>query len=145
MPGMNGLIGLRQMITTAQASPVALISGTAPRALAEKAIMEGAAGFIPKTLSCRSMLSAARFMAAGEIYAPFNFMREPQDGSTEALSKRERDVLHGICRGQSNKEISHECKIHETTVKLHAKTLCRKLGARNRTHAAVIARDFNII
>ncbi len=145
MPGMNGLEGLRKMTETSEGTPVAILSGTATRALAEEAISLGAAGFVPKTLGSKSMISAARFMAAGEIYAPFNFMQQKEDKASDLLSNREIDVLQGICRGQSNKEIARDHSIHEATVKLHAKTLCRKLGARNRTHAAMIARDRNLV
>ncbi len=145
MPGMNGLDGLRKMISISDERPVALLSGTTTRALAEEAISEGAAGFVPKTLGSKSMISAARFMAAGEIYAPFNLMQKREEQTSDLLSKRELDVLQGICRGQANKEIARDFNIHEATVKLHAKTLCRKLGARNRTHAAMIARDRNLV
>ncbi|MFK7870999.1 MAG: response regulator transcription factor [Roseobacter sp.] len=145
MPGMNGLDGLRKMIAMSDEKPVALLSGTTTRTLAEEAIAEGAAGFVPKTLSPKSMVSAVRFMAAGEIYAPFNFMQQKEEQTSDLLSKRELDVLNGICRGQSNKEIARDYSIHEATVKLHAKTLCRKLGAKNRTHAAMIARDRNLV
>lgn len=145
MPGMNGLDGLRKMILICEDRPVALLSGTTTRALAEEAISEGAAGFVPKTLGSKSMISAARFMASGEIYAPFNLMQKREEQSSDLLSKRELDVLQGICRGQSNKEIARDFNIHEATVKLHAKTLCRKLAARNRTHAAMIARDRNLV
>lgn len=145
MPGMNGLDGLRKMIAMSDERPVALLSGTTTRTLAEEAIAEGAAGFVPKTLNPKSMVSAVRFMAAGEIYAPFNFMQQKEEQTSDLLSKRELDVLNGICRGQSNKEIARDYSIHEATVKLHAKTLCRKLGAKNRTHAAMIARDRNLV
>ena len=145
MPGMNGLDGLRKMISISEERPVALLSGTTTRALAEEAISEGAAGFVPKTLASKSMISAARFMASGEIYAPFNLMQKREEQTSDLLSKRELDVLQGICRGQANKEIARDFNIHEATVKLHAKTLCRKLGARNRTHAAMIARDRNLV
>ncbi len=145
MPGMNGLCGLKKMIASSEEKPVALMSGTTTRALAEEAIAEGAAGFVPKTLGSKSMISAARFMAAGEIYAPFNFMQNKEQQAAELLTKRELEVLLGICRGHSNKEIARDYSIHEATVKLHAKTLCRKLGARNRTHAAMIARDRNLV
>ena len=145
MPGMNGLDGLRKMISISDERPVALLSGTTTRALAEEAISEGAAGFVPKTLASKSMISAARFMASGEIYAPFNLMQKREEQTSDLLSKRELDVLQGICRGQANKEIARDFNIHEATVKLHAKTLCRKLGARNRTHAAMIARDRNFV
>jgi DNA-binding NarL/FixJ family response regulator len=91
------------------------------------------------------MISAARFMAAGEIFAPHNLMRQSSDKVSNLLTDRELDVLRGICRGKANKEIARDHDLHEATVKLHAKTLCRKLGAKNRTHAAMIARDRNLV
>jgi two-component system nitrate/nitrite response regulator NarL len=145
MPGMNGFDGLHQMRAANDGSPVAIMSGTTTRALAEEALANGAAGFVPKTLASKSMVSAARFMAAGEIYAPFNLMQQKNQQSVGALTSRELQVLNGICRGQSNKEIARDYNLHEATVKLHAKTLCRKLGAKNRTHAAMIARDRNLV
>lgn len=145
MPGMDGLNGLRIMTALNDDRPVAIISGTTSRELAEAAINAGAAGYVPKTLGAKSMLSAVRFMAAGEIFAPFNFMRQKSQSSAGLLSDREFDVLKGICKGQSNKEIARDYGLHEATVKLHAKTLCRKLAAKNRTHAAMIARDRNLV
>lgn len=144
MPGMNGLEGLGRMITANDRRPVAILSGTASRNLAEQAIRAGAAGFVPKTMSSRSMVSAVRFMAAGEIYAPVKFMQsaEPSGGP---LSQREVEVLRGLCEGKSNKEIARLLDLQEVTIKLHVKTLCRKLNARNRTHAAMIAREQNLI
>ncbi|ESW62200.1 MAG: hypothetical protein Q27BPR15_02325 [Rhodobacter sp. CACIA14H1] len=59
----------------------------------------------------------------------------------QGLTRRETDVLKGICEGKSNKEIARDLELQEVTVKLHVKTLSRKLGAKNRTHAAMIARD----
>jgi two-component system nitrate/nitrite response regulator NarL len=145
MPGMNGLDGLGRMRAANADKPVAILSGTTTRALAEEAIAAGAAGFVPKTLASKSMITAARFMAAGEVYAPFNFMQQKSETASELLTSRELEVLQGICRGQSNKEIALDYNLHEATVKLHAKTLCRKLGAKNRTHAAMIARDRNLV
>ena len=145
MPGMDGLDGLRKMISANENRPVAILSGSAPGMLADEAIEAGAAGYVPKTLASKSMISAARFMAAGEIFAPHNLMRQSSDKVSNLLTDRELDVLRGICRGQANKEIARDHDLHEATVKLHAKTLCRKLGAKNRTHAAMIARDRNLV
>jgi DNA-binding NarL/FixJ family response regulator len=144
MPGMNGLEGLSRMIAVNDRRPVAILSGTASRALAEESIAAGAAGFVPKTLASRSMVAAVKFMAAGEIFAPFGFMQQKSEAAADLLTGREIDVLRGIVRGQSNKEIARDHDLHEATVKLHAKTLCRKLGAKNRTQAAMIARDRNL-
>jgi DNA-binding NarL/FixJ family response regulator len=145
MPGMDGLDGLARMIAANARRPVAVLSGTASRALAEEAIAAGAAGFVPKTLAARSMVAAVRFMAAGETFAPFGFMQLKSEAASELLTPREIDVLRGIVRGQANKEIARDHDLHEATVKLHAKTLCRKLGAKNRTQAAMIARDRNLV
>lgn len=141
MPGMNGLEGLGRMKEANEGRPVALMSGSATREVADAALKAGAQGFIPKTLAARTLLTAARFMAAGEIYAPVDFMQSKPEEGAGPLTKRETDVLRGICEGKSNKEIARDYDLQEVTVKLHVKTLSRKLNARNRTHAAMIARD----
>lgn len=144
MPGMNGLEGLARMRRANQERPVAILSGTATRSVAEAALKAGAQGFIPKTLAARTMLTAARFMAAGEVYTPLDFMQD-RSGDPPTLTRRETDVLRGICEGKANKEIARDLNLQEVTVKLHVKTLSRKLEARNRTHAAMIARDRGLI
>jgi len=145
MPGMNGLDGLERAIAENGGRPVALISGTANRDVAEKALAMGGAGFLPKSMAAKSLIHAVRFMAAGEQYAPLKFMteklEEPENPVAAKLSDRERQVLDGLGRGLSNKEIARELELQEVTVKLHVKTLCRKLDARNRTHAAMIGRE----
>ncbi|CAN0029665.1 unnamed protein product [Chrysoparadoxa australica] len=141
MPGMNGLEGLELMRAANSGRPVAILSGSATRDVASAALKAGAQGFIPKTLSARSLLSAARFMAAGEVYTPIDFMKPGRPDTEGALTRREQEVLRGICEGKANKEIARDLELQEVTVKLHVKTLSRKLEARNRTHAAMIARD----
>ena len=83
-------------------------------------------------------------MIAGELYVPYDFMQK-DDSKVGNLSQRETDVLRGICEGKSNKEIARDLDLQEVTIKLHVKTLSRKLDARNRTHAAMIARDMNLV
>lgn len=70
MPGMDGLDGLAKMRKANNEKPVAILSGTAPREVAEAALKAYAQGFVPKTLAAKSLVVAAQFMAAGEIYAP---------------------------------------------------------------------------
>ncbi|AJY46283.1 response regulator [Martelella endophytica] len=145
MPGMNGLEGLARAKDLNFGSPVAIISGTASRDVAEQALESGAAGFLPKTLPAKSLIHAVRFMAAGEQYAPVQFMTEKEQKTVhplaEKLTGREVDVLKGLVEGLANKEIARALGLQEVTVKLHVKTLCRKLEARNRTMAAMIAKD----
>ncbi|WP_406650304.1 response regulator transcription factor [Aliisedimentitalea scapharcae] len=144
MPGMNGLEGLARMKAANDGKPVALLSGNMSRAAVQDAINQGAAGFVPKTIASISLSNAVKFMIAGEIFAPYNFMQEP-DSAAGNLSTRETEVLRGLCDGLSNKEIARNLDLQEATIKLHVKTLCGKLEARNRTHAAMIARDQNLL
>ena len=142
MPGMNGFAGLKRAVAAADV-PVALMSGIAPPGVAENVLSAGATGFFPKTLPARSVVNAIRFMAAGETYMPLEMMRQPTgpESADFGLTPREREVLTLLCRGLANKEIARDLGLREPTIKLHVKTICRKLGARNRTHAAMLARE----
>lgn len=145
MPGMDGLAGLARARELNPTGRVAILSGAAPRRVAEDALAEGAAGFLPKSISAKSLIHAIHLMAAGEQYAPVRFITErpPQSAGPLAsrLTQRELQVLEGLSKGLSNKEIARTLDLQEVTIKLHVKTLCRKLAARNRTQAAMIARD----
>lgn len=145
MPGMDGLAGLQKAIAASYGRPVALMSGTANKAIAQEAIDAGAIGFLPKTIAAKSMVNAVRFMAMGETYVPLDFLNAEENVNEPAfardLSERERQVLGGLCRGLANKEIARELDLQEVTIKLHVKTLCRKLDAKNRTQAAMIAKE----
>ena len=63
----------------------------------------------------------------------------------QKLSDRELQVLAGVCKGLQNKEIAHDFNIKEVTVKMHVRAVIRKLDAKNRTHAAMIARDLGLV
>lgn len=146
MPGMNGLNGLTRALAECKGARVAVMSGIAPREVAEQALEMGAAGFLPKTLPAKSLVNAVRFMAMGEQYAPIDFMTaapetEVLNPLVEKLTPRELDMLEKLCEGLSNKEVARALGIQEPTVKLHMKTLYRKIGAHNRTQAALIAKE----
>jgi len=145
MPGMDGLNGLTRMLGARGGQRVALMSGSCTRETAERAIELGAAGVVPKTMSAKSMVNAVKFMALGEIYAPVEFLNAMDSAATHPLTrnltKREQQVLRGLTEGKANKEIARDLDVQEPTVKLHMKTLYRKLGVANRTQAALIARE----
>lgn len=146
MPGMNGLTGLDKMQQQANAGPTAVISGTATPSIAREAIAAGAIGFVPKTLGSKSIVGAIRVMATGEVFAPYAFMQQPEETpDTGDLTEREVSVLAGLCDGKTNKEIARDLDLQEVTIKLHVKTLSRKLEARNRTHAAMIGRERGLV
>ncbi len=145
MPGMMGLDGLAKALEANGGKGVGILSGSAPANTAKAALDAGAIGFIPKTMGAQSLLNAVRFMSAGEVYAPVELMRADNTAPThplaERLSPRELEVLDGLCRGLSNKEIARELDLQEVTIKLHVRTLCKKLDAKNRTQAALTAKE----
>lgn len=145
MPGMDGLDGLRAVMTKVPSWRVALISGEATKSVAEEALEMGAAGFIPKSLPSKSFVNAVRFMAVGEQYAPLEFMTADEVKAPhplkDQLTPRELQVLEGLTKGKTNKQIARDLDVQEPTVKLHIKNTYRKIGAPNRTVAALIARE----
>lgn len=146
MPGMNGLDGLQGVLGASKGANVALMSGIAPRDVAERALDMGASGFLPKSLSAKTFVNAVRFMASGEQYVPINFVTSAHDSAqmhplAQKLTPRERNVLQFICEGRSNKEIARELGLQEPTVKLHVTSLYRKIGVKNRTRAALLAKE----
>jgi two-component system nitrate/nitrite response regulator NarL len=63
------------------------------------------------------------------------------------FSQRERQVLHYLAEGSTNKEIARSCSITESTVKVHLKAILRKITAHNRTQAAIwaVARGYHAL
>ncbi len=145
MPGMQGVQGVKQAMALVEGQKVALISGQATQAVVKEALAAGAAGFVPKSMPAKSLINAVRLMANGEQFAPIDFMTSTNETAVhplaEQLTQREMQVLKGLTEGKSNKEIGRDLAIQEPTVKLHMKTLYRKIGASNRTQAAMIARE----
>lgn len=63
---------------------------------------------------------------------------------SKSLTPREKEVLKFIMQGYSNKEIANTLDLQIVTVKLHVRGVCRKLEAKNRTQAAMIAREMGV-
>jgi two-component system, NarL family, nitrate/nitrite response regulator NarL len=142
VPGMQGLKGLRSLASQNDGA-VVLFSGVASRLVVERALDAGASGFIPKTLPLRTLKHAIRFIADGETFLPADYMRRTSqgDGDELGLKPREMQVLTLLCEGLQNKEIGRQMGVEETIVKLDVKSICRKLGAKNRTQAVIEARN----
>lgn len=151
MPGMNGLEGLTQVKDAAQGTPVALMSGVAAKDDIQRALDLGASGFLPKTLKAKALSAALDLMIGGEVFLPANAFSEAGSGGLSGdpkviadFSRREKEVLSMLFRGLSNKEMAREMGLQEVTVKLHIRSLCKKLGAKNRTQAAMMALERGI-
>ena len=62
-----------------------------------------------------------------------------------ALSQRELDIIRRLADGHSNKTIAKELSITEATVKVHLKTVLRKMGVANRTQVAIWAVQHGVV
>lgn len=149
MPGMDGVAGLRRAIKHNSGRPVAIVTGTLTQRMQDEIMQSGAAGIVLKTTAARSLANAIQFMHAGETYLPMQLMRPPAAAAVDArngkLSEKEQAVLLCLSEGQQNKEIARALDLAEPTIKMHVTSICRKLGAKNRTQAVIIARDLGIV
>jgi two-component system nitrate/nitrite response regulator NarL len=72
---------------------------------------------------------------------PQSPMNVPPLRDHPGLSEREAQILDGVVKGQANKVIARTCDIAEATVKVHMKSILRKIRVKNRTQAAIWAME----
>ena len=149
MPDMNGLQGLSRMRKVLKKDvPIALMDHALNQKQMRDALRVGAAGFLPYLMASDALLGALRLMASGEIFIPVtdtdNVQFTKSSPKEKFLSSREREVLDGLLSGHSNRQIADRIGLSEVTIKYHLKSLRSKLGARNRTHAALRAIELGI-
>jgi DNA-binding NarL/FixJ family response regulator len=70
---------------------------------------------------------------------------EPSNSFSEPLSEREVEILRLIASGGSNREIADALFLAEGTVKNHVTNILGKLGVRDRTQAAIKAKDIGLV
>lgn len=145
-PGLSGLDGIRSVLDVIGDRPLGVLVEYAQSVDVENALSAGATGVLPMNLSPEAFQAALVLLQSGLSFAILD-QKQVCDRLKEisTLSAREVQVLAGICNGLQNKEIAHAFDIQEVTVKMHVRAIIRKLGARNRTHAAMLARDFGIV
>ena len=146
MPGMNGLDGVKSVVIENRDGAVVIFSGQVDNDFVWQSIELGAKGYIPKTLPLRSLASALRVVASGQCFVPIMERRASQSNPNgHNLTDREISILRKLPLGMTNKEIAREEGITEMLVKMHMRTICSKLSAKNRTHAAMIARQMSLV
>ena len=128
-----------------EARIVVLASDFAVDALRD-AMNAGADGYLMKDVSPEALLQSLELVMMGEKVFPTNLAAmlfdmnviAPQH-SVRGLSPREQEILQALVTGSSNKLIAIKLGITEATVKVHLKTLLRKIDVNNRTQAAIWA------
>ena len=121
----------------------------------------GASGFCFAASDPEVLIKSLELVMLGESVLPFEVLRSimdrtPQDGKQSVqdnsvkgsklselmackLSARETEILGCLMKGESNKVIARKLDITEATIKVHVKAVLRKIGASNRTQAAMWA------
>jgi two-component system nitrate/nitrite response regulator NarL len=159
LPGVHGVDALPALREAAPQARVLMLTVSEDERDLAAALRNGACGYLLKTAEGDVLVSAIRRAMRGEsvvaeemtgkLVAAF---RGAQAGPAEAapaspleqLSPRERDILRGIARGESNKEIARALGIAETTVKIHVQHVLRKLEVSSRVQAAVLATEHGL-
>jgi len=146
MPGTNGidaLVSIRQDFPEAR---IIVLTTYAGDYQVMRALKAGARAYLLKSLLHEELLETIRTVHSGKRTMTAAVAAELADHSTDqALTDREIQVLRLITEGIANKEIAARLCIKEETVKGRVKNILMKLGANDRTHAAMIGLKRGII
>ena len=170
LPGVRGVDALPALRDAAPQARVLMLTVSEDEGDLGAALRGGAIGYLLKTMEGEAVIAAIVSAMQGDsvvapemmnkLVAACRGSRPPTTASDEAavaaapttvvaaiasLSPRELEVLRGIARGASNKEIARQHGIAETTVKIHVQHVLRKLDVSSRVHAAVIASENGIL
>jgi DNA-binding NarL/FixJ family response regulator len=152
MPDLDGITATRELLVTAPAVKVIILTTFENDEYVFGALSAGASGFLLKRTSPEELISAIHTVVAGDaLLSPSvtrmvidRAARQPTPSgdaaqSLERLTPRELDVLELVARGHSNAEIAVALVVEETTVKTHVKHVLGKLRLRDRVQAVIFA------
>jgi DNA-binding NarL/FixJ family response regulator len=144
----------RQLVAAHPHIHIIMLLDTAERGAVVEAFRTGARGVFCRTESLKSLSKCIRCVHSGQVWANSNELRYLLDALSQAmsirlvgtvgasLSKRERDVVHCVAEGLSNREIAHRLNLTEHTVKNYLFRIFDKLGVSSRVEVLLYA--FNL-
>lgn len=140
MPEMGGLEALQIIRQEDPDARIVVLSTYRGDVQVLSAVKSGACGFLLKGTLRKELRETIRAVHAGRRVIPPDVAMELAEHAGEStLSAREVQVLKGVARGNANREIADMLSITEDTVKAHMKSILLKLGAKDRTHAVMLA------
>jgi DNA-binding NarL/FixJ family response regulator len=162
MPVLNGVAATEQLQKEQPESKVIVLTTFDDDEYVFDGLRAGAIGYLLKDVSSDKLVEAIRAAAAGEsflepsiaakVVAEFTRISGGKRPSTAAeqplvdpLSERELEILAVLAGGASNREIAQQLYITEGTVKNHITNILGKLGVRDRTQAALKARELGLV
>ena len=146
MPEMNGfdaIVAIRGEFPDAKIVVLTTYQGDVQILRSLKA---GAQGYLLKNTFHKELVETIRAVHAGrKALSPEASYEIAEHATDDALTPAEINVLRLIAAGNANKQIADQLKITEETVKSRVKSILSKLGANDRTHAAMIGMKRGII
>lgn len=142
MPGETGLGAAHHLRQVLPGVRVLILSMYDNAEYVLESVRAGAHGYLLKDAAAQELASAIRTILGGETYfSPAvatrlseamrgDLHREQQQANLDLLTAREREVLAGITRGLTNKEVAGKLGISHRTVETHRESLMKKLGIR---------------
>jgi DNA-binding NarL/FixJ family response regulator len=159
MPGMDGVEATRRIHEKWSNARVIILTTFNDDAYVFEALRVGALGYLLKDLSGHELANAVRTVASGgalidpsvarRVVTEFARLSSParpiNEGLPEPLTERELEVLRYLAEGFSNREIGNKLSLTEGTVKNYVTNVLQKIGARDRTQAALRGRELGLI
>jgi DNA-binding NarL/FixJ family response regulator len=159
MPGMDGVEATWRLRERWPDARIMILTTFDDDEYVFEGLRAGALGYLLKDVSGHDLADAVRTIAAGgaliepsvarRVVTEFARMapptRPPDEGLAEPLSEREREVLRLLAQGLSNREIAARLSLAHGTVKNYVTTILQKLGVRDRTQAALRARELGLL
>ena len=153
MPGFDGLSVLERLTALDPAPAVVMLTTSSDERDLVTSLRAGARGYLLKDMEPERLVDSLAAVVDGEtVIAPEmtsvlakvvkgdgDTPGSGQRGRFSSLTPREFEILRHLAEGRSNKAIARELGITDGTVKLHVRSILRKLDVRSRVEAAVVA------
>lgn len=125
----------RESVETA----IVLYTGSISSAVIDEAAGSCARGLVLKTSPVQRIADAIRAVAGGETYVDAAVASRTFRPDAGRISQREGQILALLARGQTTQQIAADLFLSPDTVQTHVRNATRKLGARGRLHAVILA------
>jgi DNA-binding NarL/FixJ family response regulator len=146
MPEMGGFDAIMAIRGEFPDARVIVLTTYAGDAQALRALKAGARGYLLKNMLHKELLDTIRAVHSGKkAMSPEISFELAEHATDDTLTPAEIRVLRLIAEGNANKEIARELSVSEETVKGQVRNILSKLGAKDRTHAAMIGFKRGII
>lgn len=140
MPALGGVEAISIIMSEFPTARILVMTTYQGDVEALRALKAGARGYLLKSAIADDVPVAIRRVAQGFKHVPIEVATSLADHAADGLlSMREIEVLRLISMGHSNLDAANALSISEETIKSHMKSIIGKLGARDRTHAVMIA------